>query len=383
MLRSIFAALDAHGKGRQPEGRGFKAQKEKRKMEQVIRKRTVTAARYLKRLGLSHPDAARMLGMKASTLALWKRRWRNERLDVKPRGRPPERPERIVRNQVIEVIALAWPYIGLPTLQAVFPEIAKRELEDLLRRFWRLRLTDKLIHSLSWRKPGAVWAMDFHEPSTPVDGIYPFVLAVRDLASGMSLAWMPVPDKSAEQARALLEDLFLRFGAPIVIKADNEGAFRACRNFLAARGVCLLLSPARYPEYNGACEAGIGALKTYSHHQAVRCDRPGKWTCNDVEAARLRANRVPHLGPAPEEKWRRRRPVTAAQRNAFHAAVQRHRQLLLEEVQCAEKRPPAPEERAVIERSALERALAETGLLVIRRRRITPPFSRRKRSKIS
>jgi len=41
---------------------------------------------------------------------------------------------------------------------------------------------------------------------------------------------------------------------------------------------------------NGACEAGIGGLKTHTHHLAAHHGRPGRWTSEDVEAARRLAD---------------------------------------------------------------------------------------------
>ena len=49
---------------------------------------------------------------------------------------------------------------------------------------------------LHWPVPGRVWAMDFAEPSLPgitgvvppLDGRYPYLLAVRDLASATNCA---------------------------------------------------------------------------------------------------------------------------------------------------------------------------------------------------
>ena len=42
--------------------------------------------------------------------------------------------------------------------------------------------------------------------------------------------------------------------------------------------------------YNGSCEAGIGSMKTRTHHQSVRGEHAGDWTCADAEAARQEAN---------------------------------------------------------------------------------------------
>ena len=50
------------------------------------------------------------------------------------------------------------------------------------------------------------------------------------------------------------------------------------------------MSPPRTPRYNGSAEAGNGAVKTPSHHEAARHGRIGCWTSDDLEAVRLQAN---------------------------------------------------------------------------------------------
>jgi hypothetical protein len=37
-------------------------------------------------------------------------------------------------------------------------------------------------------------------------------------------------------------------------------------------------------------EAGIGGMKVRTHYQAARNGRAGIWTCEDMEAARRKAN---------------------------------------------------------------------------------------------
>ena len=46
-----------------------------------------------------------------------------------------------------------------------------------------------VVETLSWNRPGAVWAIDHSQPPRPVDGCYDKILAIRDLTSGMQLAW--------------------------------------------------------------------------------------------------------------------------------------------------------------------------------------------------
>ena len=51
------------------------------------------------------------------------------------------------------------------------------------------------------------------------------ILAVRDLASGLQLAWTAVPDATAAEALAVLEPLMHQYGPPLVLKSDNGSAF--------------------------------------------------------------------------------------------------------------------------------------------------------------
>ncbi|GDY15121.1 hypothetical protein LBMAG53_39990 [Planctomycetota bacterium] len=68
-------------------------------------------------------------------------------------------------------------------------------------------------------------------------------------------------------------------------------AAQATGDYLDRIGAVLLRSPPYCPSYNGACEAGNGTIKRLTHDLAVRHDRPHSWTLDDLEAARLLANR--------------------------------------------------------------------------------------------
>jgi transposase InsO family protein len=239
----------------------------------------VAFCRWAARRGLNRAEVAACLGLSPRTLRQWQACWQAERMRVRGRGRPVERSDCHQRNRVLALIDLLGPRVGVPTLQALCPDMARREVEDLLRRYrrvWRLRQR-RLMRILDWTRPGAVWAIDFAEPPQPIEGCFPRLLAVRDLASGYQLLWLPVPDETAQTAAAALEGLFREHGAPLVLKSDNGSAFVAAEveAVLSRWGVWQLFSPPRLPRYNGSCEAGIGSMKTRSHHQASRGGRPG------------------------------------------------------------------------------------------------------------
>jgi transposase InsO family protein len=335
------------------------------------------------------------------------------------------------RGAVLELLRGVGPGVGLAVLAGQFPDLLRAELADLLRRYRRawVRRHGRLLHVLHWQQPGAVWAIDYARPPLPLEEGYADLLAVRDLASGMQLLWLPVAEATAATTAAALLSLFAIYGAPLVLKLDNGSPFVAAmaRELLARWGVIPLYSPPGCPQYNGAIEAGIGALKARTHYQAVRQGRPGEWTLADAEAARQEANALGRPwgahGPTPAERWAKRQPLPAAERAAFAVSVA----CLEGEAECAsaaappgvEPAPPpgpvtraaalaesrktdavaaagappavpsgtdregaeskrAAADRAAHRRQAISRALVAHGYLLLTRRRIPLPIKRKK-----
>ena len=321
--------------------------------------------------GLTLNEAARRLGVAVRTLRRWVAAWSKDRIRARDRGRPAQRSDRHLRTRALALIGLLGPQVGVPTVQALCPGLARREVADLLRRYRRAwkRRRRLLLRILHWTRPGTVWAIDFSEPPLPVDGQYTRLLAVRDLASGAQLLWLPVPDESARTACDALALLFRQHGAPLVLKSDNGSAFIAGEfaALLAEWQVWQLFSPLRTPRYNGSCEAGIGSMKTRTHHQAALAGRPGQWTCDDAEAARQSANETArpggHRGLTPDEAWHNRRRIDPAERLAFTATVHRREREAREEQGCPLAVPLDSLTQAAVNRVALQRALVEHGLL--------------------
>jgi transposase InsO family protein len=373
-----------------PPRRGFAAQRPEREHEQRARHHAVEAGLDLVAAGWRRADAAAFFHLAPRT---W-RDWHHDlirQVPVVPLGRPLRAASRQERNDVIRLLDELGPGLGLPTLQAIFPTLARAALADLLaryRRLWR-RLHRQPIRVLHWSAPGRVWAIDFHGPRPPVDGRSPDLLAVRDLASGQQLAWLPVADATAATVVAVLTSLFVVHGAPLVLKSDNGSAFgdqrvrRLCEHF----GVKNLFSPPYWPEYNGSIEAGIGSLTTRTEQAAARRGHPDEWTYDDAVVARLEANATarPHglAGPCPDELWAARTPIARTERGAFGQAVVRQRA----EIETAPGGPPAGRnaemQARALNRQAIQRALVEHGYLRYTRRRIYPPIRRQKTAPIT
>ncbi len=237
-----------------------------------------------------------------------------------------------------------------------------------------------MLNKLHWHMPGAVWAIDHHGPrAQAVDGRCHYLLAVRDLASGQVLLWLPVTDATAHTTVEAIEALFLTYGAPLVLKSDNGSAFIAaplrklCRRF----GVKNLYSPPRTPSYNGSIEATIGSLKTWTEHHAAQAGHPGIWTAADTVAARHAANTLAHPhgpnGPSPDQVWTARPTIAQPQRDTFFKAASRRFEDL-----AAQRSPENDAQHRATDRAAISQVLVELGYLSITRGDFAYPFARKK-----
>jgi transposase InsO family protein len=369
--------------------RGF-TQQPRRRRERELRGRIVTLSDYLDEHGYSLEQRAGLFQLAPRTLRYWHQLLGAQ--DSAPvQTVPPLLGRRVLhasvaeRNAVIELLNNLGPATGLPTLRESFPDMRRAELEDLLRRYrrvWRHRYHEAM-HVLSWPVPGIVWAMDFTQAPAPIDGLFPYLLAVRDLASGRQLLWQPIAAADGYHVRLALAMLFATLGAPLVLKSDNGSPFNADPTLalLLAAGVIPLFSPPYYPEYNGSMEAGIGSLKTRTEHHAARHGRPGHWTCDDVVAAQAEANATARpqgpTGPTPDQSWATRPTLSDAQRTAFQETVNRHRHDVRAQ-QGPLYGPLRCQEERAIERLAIQRALVEHAYLLFSRRRIPLPFRKKK-----
>jgi hypothetical protein len=365
--------------------------KTKREREHQLRINVVDFRLWTREQGLTVYETANLLDLSPRTLRQWEADVRAATLRVQALGRPVLRSSRHDRNDVLEVLDELGPTTGLPTLQACFPAMPRAELADLLtryRRVWRKRHT-QAMHRLRWKVPGAVWAIDFAEAPQPIDGLYPYLLAVRDLASHQQLLWLPVLRPTADEAIAALTPLFIQHGPPLVLKSDNGSPFtaEATLDFLHTWDVFALFSPPQTPRYNGAIEAGICSLKTRTERQATQHGRPTCWTCDDAAAAQAEANATARpqgpTGPTPDELWQARRTLTPEERILLHASVDEQRH----EVRVKEGWPtegPLPlKEARTVDRRAIRRALERHDYLLYARRTIPLPFPKKKMTEIT
>jgi transposase InsO family protein len=370
--------------------RGPTRQRPRRERERNLRRNIVDLADWISERGQSPSATAQHLRLAPRTLRQWRHDAHADNLRLRTLGRPTLRAPRHERSAVIDLLNHLGPTIGLPTLRDCFPHMSRAELTDLLKRYrcvWRSRYY-QLLHILHWQRAGVAWAMDFALPPNPIDARYPYLLGVRDLASGQQLLWLPIAHPTAVEALLALAPLFVIHGPPLVLKTDNGSPFcaDALLDYLLRFEVLPLFSPPYWPRYNGAIEAGIGSLKTRTEDHAKRHGRPAWWTCDDVEAARLEANATARprgpFGPTPDELWDARVLLTADERSLFRASVARQR--ITARIDLAlpiEGQLHALDDRAV-DRHAIRRALVEHDFLLFSRRRIPLPFNPPKTAEI-
>jgi transposase InsO family protein len=363
------------------------ARREARRLrERAIRRCAVAVAAEVAQRGRPWTQVAQRLCITSRTLRHWRREEAWALWAVRPPGRPMIRSPRDQRNAVVQYLNVYGPGVGLPALREAFHGMARAELDEIqkrYRRIWRERHRQP-IHVLHWSTAGAVWAIDFAEAPAPIDGAFPYLLAVRDLASGKQLLWQPLREASALAAANALASLVLVHGPPLVLKSDNGSAFGAApvATLLANFGVLPLFSPPHTPSYNGAIEAGIGSLKSRTEDHAARHGRPGAWTWDDVVAAQLEANATarPHgpKGPTPDQAWARRPRAGSDDCDRFRLSVEAHRDNARRERGLPNEQPLDVMSERSIDREAIRRALVEHGNLVFSRRRILPPIPRPK-----
>jgi transposase InsO family protein len=309
---------------------------------------------------------------------------RAEMIGLVPVGRPTARSPLPVRRAILDYLKLTGPGIGVPSLQEQFLDVARAELADLLARYravCRVRQASwqRVLH---WQTPGRVWAVDFTEPSRygggvlpPIAGRYPYVLAVRDLASGQMLAWQALPAVTEEVTSEALGCLFAQHGAPLILKMDNGSGFRAAalQDFLETIGVIGLYSPPCCPGYNGAVEAAIGSLKKRTDECARAHGRDDHWELADLAAAQTAANAChPRRlnGRTPTSVWESRTPVGMMERVLFALTLERQRFQVKDDLSIAQELTLEHWRQSAVDRQAIERALVEHGYLLFTRRRI-------------
>jgi transposase InsO family protein len=143
--------------------------------------------------------------------------------------------------------------------------ISRRALQALVRKVREeLKATRRAMQRrIEWKAPALIWSVDDAELGRDGQGEKVMLHNVHDLSSRYKLSPVVGPMLSGEEVAGHLEGLFIRHGAPLVLKRDNGSNLnhREVDRVLQKYLVIPLNSPPRYPPYNGGIEESQGEMK--------------------------------------------------------------------------------------------------------------------------
>jgi hypothetical protein len=162
--------------------------------------------------------------------------------------------------------------------------LSRRELGQMVAQVRQDLLADQRrnLRRLEWQNPGVAWAMDGTEYDMGLIGKI-YLCNTQDLGSRYKFLPMAGEYPVGEEIAGHLSDKMDRYGAPLILKRDNEGNMNhaAVNEVLEEFFVLPLNSPEYYAPYNGAIEE--------SQREVKRCLRDklalGLPECQDHVAA--------------------------------------------------------------------------------------------------
>jgi hypothetical protein len=144
--------------------------------------------------------------------------------------------------------------------------VSRRELARMVERVRQDLLADhrRELRRIEWVIPGVVWAMDGTEYDVGLAGKV-YLCNMQDLGSRYKFLPMAGGYPVGEEVAGYLSEKFVRYGAPLVLKRDNEGNLNhgAVNGVLEEFFILPLNSPEYYAPYNGAIEESQREVKRY------------------------------------------------------------------------------------------------------------------------
>jgi hypothetical protein len=143
-------------------------------------------------------------------------------------------------------------------------ELSRRELGQMVERVRQDLLADHRRHlrRIEWVTPGVVWAMDGTQYDMDLTGKI-YLCNMQDLGSRYKFLPLAGGYPVGEQIAEHLSESIDRYGAPLMLKRDNEGIMNhlAVNEVLREFFILPLNSPMDYAPYNGAIEESQRELK--------------------------------------------------------------------------------------------------------------------------
>ena len=142
--------------------------------------------------------------------------------------------------------------------------VSRRELGRMVEQVRHDLVVDHRRHlrRIEWRRPGIAWAMDGTEYDVGL-ACKVYLCNMQDLSSRYKFLPLAGEYPVGEEIAGYLSEKFDRYGAPLVLKRDNEGNLNhgAVNQVLEEFFILSLNSPAYYAPYNGAIEESQREVK--------------------------------------------------------------------------------------------------------------------------
>ena len=143
--------------------------------------------------------------------------------------------------------------------------LSRRELGRMVKRVRQDLWVDYRQHlrRIEWLMPGVAWAMDGTDCDVGLAGKV-YLCNMQDLGSRYKFLPLAGEYPVGEEIAGYLSEKFDRYGAPLVLKRDNEGNMNhaAVNEVLEEFFILPLNSPEYYAPYNGAIEESQKELKS-------------------------------------------------------------------------------------------------------------------------
>lgn len=138
--------------------------------------------------------------------------------------------------------------------------VSRRELGRMLEQVRHDLRQD--LRRIEWLRPRIAWAIDGTEYDMGGGGKI-YLYNIQDLGSRYKFLPLAGQHPVGEEIAGCLSEKFTRYGAPLILKRDNEGNLNhlAVNQVLEEFFVLPLNSPGYYPPYNGAIEEAQRELK--------------------------------------------------------------------------------------------------------------------------
>jgi hypothetical protein len=144
--------------------------------------------------------------------------------------------------------------------------ISRRDFQELTHDVYLEQRHEELaaMTRITWHYPGTVWGVDDLHVGQTAAGDLLWNTTIADLASSYRL---PEPllgtPVGGEELAGHLDHLFAKYGAPLLVKEDNAPNLNhpMVAEVCAAYGVLRLISPARWPRFNGGIEHSQGEVR--------------------------------------------------------------------------------------------------------------------------